>query len=126
MTGPMPMFGGASIQTGHSARFVVPLRRVVVVPPRVPFFFRRNPSFLWIVLHSAGTLTGRENASMSSRRVMSGCSSIFASIRADQQIEAQREPPSLRGPKGRGNPVGRVDCHVASLLAMTIGLIGAS
>ncbi|MDR2030980.1 MAG: hypothetical protein LBP86_01680, partial [Azoarcus sp.] len=40
-------------------------------------------------------------------------------LRADQQIEAQREPPSLRGPKGRGNPVSRMDCHVASLLAMT-------
>ncbi|MDR2093574.1 MAG: TonB-dependent receptor plug domain-containing protein, partial [Azoarcus sp.] len=48
---------------------------------------------------------------------------ISANNRADQQIETQREPPSLRGPKGRGNPVSRMDCHVASLLAMTIGLI---
>jgi membrane protein DedA with SNARE-associated domain len=47
----------------------------------------------------------------------------FWVLRADQQIEAQREPSSLRGPKGRGNPVSRVDCHVASLLAMTTGLI---
>jgi hypothetical protein len=35
---------------------------------------------LLIVQHSACALTGRENASMSSRRVMSGCSSIFRLI----------------------------------------------
>jgi hypothetical protein len=49
-----------------------------------------------------------------------GAETLF---KADQQIEAQREPPSLRGPKGRGNPVSRMDCRVASLLAMTIGLM---
>ncbi|MDR2093652.1 MAG: hypothetical protein LBP58_10145 [Azoarcus sp.] len=44
---------------------------------------------------------------------------VHSDLRADQQIEAQREPPSLRGPKGHGNPVSRMDCHVASRLAMT-------
>jgi hypothetical protein len=44
-------------------------------------------------------------------------------FRADQPMEAQIKLPSKRSPQGRGNPVGLLDCHVASLLAMTIGLI---
>jgi hypothetical protein len=57
------------------------------------------------------------------RRPINGNHGIRADIRADRQIEAQIEPPSLRGPKGRDNPVSRMDCHVALLLAMVIGLI---
>jgi hypothetical protein len=41
--------------------------------------------------------------------------------RADQPMEAQIKQPSLRGPQGRGNPAGRLDCHGASFLAMTMG-----